>query len=475
VTTPPRRLGRYEILGHLAEGGMAEIQLARLDGPMGFEQVVVLKRILPHLRTQEFVDMFADEANIVAAIRHQNVVRVHELGREGDELYMVLEYLEGESAGSLLRRASVRDKRLSPRLAAHVVAEACAGLHAAHELVDDAGVSRGLVHRDVSPHNLFLTYDGGVKVLDFGIAKARHRHTETEAGQLKGKFAYMSPEQCYGKPLDRRSDVFSAGIVLYELSTGCRLFQRASDLETLKAVTEEPLTPPSRVVEGYPAELERIVMRALERKKNARQETAAELRRQLTAFVGSQSSERLPEEELSALMRELFHERIAEKKELLRRAKSGSDVTHVPRAEVDEAVEIPLLASDRTLAPTRATFSSGVSESKPKSRARALVVVAALIPTAAALTWLVSQPRDIVPEPARPAQVTIASGVFPRFAAPSTSTEPEATPLPSSSQARLPVAQPRALPKATARPRATPEAPPPVPSATTKDRGYTKL
>jgi serine/threonine protein kinase len=465
-------LGRYEILGHLAEGGMAEIQLARLVGPMGFEQLVVLKRILPHLRTKQFVDMFADEANIVAAIRHQNVVRVHELGREGDELYMVLEYLEGESAGSLLRRASVREKTLSPRLAAHIVAEACAGLHAAHELVDDSGVSRGLVHRDVSPHNLFLTYDGGVKVLDFGIAKARHRHTETEAGLLKGKFAYMSPEQCYGKPLDRRSDVFSAGIVLYELSTGRRLFQRASDLETLKAVTEESLIPPSRLLEGYPPELETIVMGALARKKNARPSTAAELRRLLSAFVAAQSSSKLPEEELAELMRELFAERIVEKKELLRRAKSGSDVTHVPRAEVDEAVELPLLAGDRTLAPTRATFASAIGERKTGARWRGLAVVAALVPSAVALTWFLSRPSETPrAELAAPPAATIPSALFPSSeASTSTGAIPSATPPPAKPNTR-----PRLSTKSPPRPTATNSKTEPAPSAPKPERGYTKL
>src|SRR5262245_61887209 len=217
--TVSERIGRYEVVGELAIGGMATILLGRLVGPRGFEHPVVIKRILPHLaKMPEFVDMFVDEARIVAGIRHPNVVQVTELGCEGDELFLVMEYLEGESVGGLLRRIWTQDGEIDRALAVYIVAEACAGLHAAHELTDEAGKLRGLVHRDISPQNMFVTYSGAVKVLDFGIAQAADRLTRTEAGQVKGKFAYMSPEQCLSQPLDRRSDVFALGVVLYELT-----------------------------------------------------------------------------------------------------------------------------------------------------------------------------------------------------------------------------------------------------------------
>src|SRR5262249_34107635 len=208
----PRTIGRYEVVGELATGGMAEIFLGRLVGPSGFERPVVIKRILRQLSHKEsFVAMFLDEARIVAGIRHPNVVQVQELGQDTGELYLVMEYLEGESVASLVRRLVAQGERVDYALAAHVVAEACAGLHAAHE-------AQNLVHRDVSPQNVFITYDGHVKVIDFGIAKTEGRMAQTEAGQVKGKFGYMSPEQCKADPLDRRSDVFALGIVLYELS-----------------------------------------------------------------------------------------------------------------------------------------------------------------------------------------------------------------------------------------------------------------
>jgi serine/threonine-protein kinase len=214
-------------MGQLAVGGMATVLLGRLTGPRGFEHSVVIKRILPHLAAvPELVDMFVEEAQIVASIRHPNVVHVHELGHDRDELFLVMEYLEGESVGGLMRRLITRQEQLDLQLAIHIVAEACAGLHAAHELKDADGKKRGLVHRDISPQNVFVTYSGEVKVLDFGIAKVANSGTKTEAGHLKGKLQYMSPEQCLQKPLDRRSDVFALGIVLYELTTGRRLFKR---------------------------------------------------------------------------------------------------------------------------------------------------------------------------------------------------------------------------------------------------------
>src|SRR4051794_11133466 len=193
----PRSLGRYEVVGFLASGGMAEVFLGRVRGPSGFERPVVLKRMLPHLIRQEsFVNMFLDEARIVARVRHPNVVQVHELTREGGELFMVMEYLEGESLAGLSRRLMARGETLDPEIAAYVVAEACSGLHSAHELRGDDGKSVGVVHRDVSPQNLFVTFAGSVKILDFGIAKAQDRVTRTETGELKGKLDYMSPEQC---------------------------------------------------------------------------------------------------------------------------------------------------------------------------------------------------------------------------------------------------------------------------------------
>jgi serine/threonine-protein kinase len=321
---------------------MAEIVLGKLTGPIGFERPVVIKRILPHLARQSlFVEMFLDEARIGAEIRHPNVVQTYELGRDGDELFLVLEYLEGESGAGLMRRAAARSDILDYGLAAYIIAEACAGLHAAHELKDRSGRTRHLVHRDVSPQNVFITYAGEVKVLDFGIAKAAGRLSHTEVGQVKGKFSYMSPEQCLGAPLDPRSDIFSLGIVLYEVSTFRRLFKRANDLMVLKAVTEEPITPPSREVPGYPPCLEAIILKALSRPREQRYQSATEMRRELLAAMRELGVGDEPSERLSETMHRLFPERIEEKRQMLQRVQAGSHITRLPPSEIDQSIDLP--------------------------------------------------------------------------------------------------------------------------------------
>ncbi|MEO1230006.1 MAG: serine/threonine-protein kinase [Myxococcota bacterium] len=317
----PEQLGRYQILGLLGTGGMAEILLARVGGPIGFQRPVVIKRILPHLARQtRFQEMFLDEAKILAGIRHANVVQIHELGRESDELFLVMEYLEGESASALARRLSQHNKLLNFGLSAHLIAETAAGLHAAHELTDLEGRPQKLVHRDVSPANVFVTYGGEVKILDFGIAIAADRTSRTEAGQVKGKYAYMSPEQCLGAPLDRRSDVFSLGTVLYEMSTCRRLFKRSSDMLTLEAICHEDVIPPSQIVPEYPPELERICLRALAKEASERYRSALDMQRDLIEVARVLNGPKVPEESLGNVMRILFRDRIEEKHDLLKKS-----------------------------------------------------------------------------------------------------------------------------------------------------------
>ena len=336
------RIGRYEVVGRLARGGMAEILLGRLTGPSGFERSVVIKRILPaYAEERQFVEMFLDEARIAARIHHPNVVQHQELGREGEQLYLVLEYLDGESLASVQRRARSRADALAYVEAGYIIASAAAGLHAAHEMTDHHGKALGIVHRDVSPQNLFVTYRGGVKVMDFGIAKASDRITRTEAGSLKGKIRYMSPEQARGEQLDRRSDLFSLGVVLYELTTGRALFRRGTPLASLRAVQDEPIPPPSQVAADYPAVLERVCLRALARKRDDRYPDVLEFRAALLEAMAEIGAPARPEEQLSAHMERLFGDRIAEKKEMLRRVSHGAEGLTPPEAEVDTDVELP--------------------------------------------------------------------------------------------------------------------------------------
>jgi hypothetical protein len=337
-----QQCGRYELLGRLATGGMAEVFLGRVLGPQSFERPVAVKRILPHLaRDPRFVDMFVREAQIAARIRHARVAQVHELATIDGDYAMVMEYVDGESLGGLMRRLWLRGEPFDRTLAAHIVAEASAGLHAAHELTDGSGGVHGVVHRDVSPQNIMVTYAGEVKILDFGIAKAIDS-ADTQNGQLKGKCEYMSPEQCRGEPLDRRSDIFSLGTVLYELTVGKRLFKRDSATLALHAVCHEPIPRPTEVDPGYPQILEAICARALVRDRRERYATALAMRRDLVAAIRRMSATGGGEDEaLAVLMSRLFADRIAEKRSMLRQARTGAEVECIPVAEVDTEVEEP--------------------------------------------------------------------------------------------------------------------------------------
>jgi eukaryotic-like serine/threonine-protein kinase len=413
----PRRLGRYEVVGFLAAGGMAEVLLGRFLGPDGFERPIVLKRILPHLaRENSFVQMFLDEARIIARIRHPNVVQVHELVREEGELFMVMEYLEGESASSLIRRLAAKGEQLDPVLAAHIIASACAGLHAAHQLKDEDGRPLGVVHRDVSPQNVFVSFDGLIKILDFGIAKSAHQVSRTETGQVKGKFGYMSPEQALAKGLDLRSDVFALSVVLYELLTGRRLFQRATPLATLKAITTGPIVPPSRLNAACPVALERICLRGLHRRPEDRYETADVMRHDLLAAMRKIASDATPGDQLAALMERIFVERKQEKEEMLRRVRAGSFVADLPAPEADASVDVPI-ADDGTGVQASITYDTPPRRGRRLGRTAGLV---ALLTIAAAValgtrfgTRIASPAMPVASDPIAPSVPTTTTSSEP--------------------------------------------------------------
>ncbi len=326
---------------------MAEILLGRLSGPSGFERPVVIKRILERYAADPlFRNMFLDEARLAAQIQHPNVVQHLELGQCDGQLYLVMEYLFGEPLSSLRRRAYARGVELPAEVAAHIVGEACAGLHAAHELVGADGVAQEVVHRDISPQNLFITYDGVVKIIDFGIAKAADRITETEAGTIKGRFDYLSPEQARAEPLDRRSDIFALGIVLHELLTGRRLFKRRTSAGSLRAVLSLEIPALSSVTSACPPALEAVCSRALGASPEDRFPTALDMRRALAQAQPTRAGQSLPEEKLAGLMTGLFPDRIEAKRALLERVRANVEVGPLPAAEVDSEVEIPELPAE---------------------------------------------------------------------------------------------------------------------------------
>ena len=279
-----RTFGNYELIAPLATGGMSSVWLARSPGADG---IVVLKRLLrAHLGEPEIVAMFQDEADLGELLRHPNLIRTFEHGVAEGEPYIVMERLEGEDVRSV--RRTVRRKRgtIPLEVALEIVIRACHGLHAAHQIVGPDGESLGVVHRDVSPHNLIVTFDGDVKVLDFGIAKSTRQRIETKNGVLKGKIPYMAPEQIRAEHIDRRTDVYALGIVLYEMTAGERPYYMSapSEFALMMAIVHGDIRFPSTVERDYPPELEAIVMRALSSNQERRHPSAAALAQELTAF-----------------------------------------------------------------------------------------------------------------------------------------------------------------------------------------------
>jgi serine/threonine protein kinase len=272
------RLGSFEILHRLARGGMAEIYLARTSGPSGFEKLVVLKKILgKYADKPRYVQLFLEEARIAASLDHPNIAQVYDIGMVDGSYFFAMEHLHGQDVRSILHRAWRIGERLPIEHAVQIARHVASALHHAHDKRRSDGTLLGLVHRDVSPSNILVTYDGATKLLDFGVAKTAASPVKTRTGALKGKIAYMSPEQARGAPLDRRSDIFSLGIVLWEMVTTQRLFRADNDLATLQLIIHQLPPPPSQVRPECPPELERIVLRALAQDPDARYPTAEQL------------------------------------------------------------------------------------------------------------------------------------------------------------------------------------------------------
>jgi hypothetical protein len=320
-------LGRYELLVPIAVGGMARVWAARLHGQRGFTKLVAIKTVLPHLASDpEFERMLVDEARIASGVRHPNVCEIYDLGDERNVVYIAMEWVYGDSLSHLIKAggsASVAGSGLDPRIVARIVSDAAAGLHAAHNLVDDDGNALQVVHRDVSPHNLLISLDGNVKVTDFGVAKAvGASHQATVAGQLKGKIAYMAPEQATGSPVDRRSDVFSLGCVLYEATTGKQPFRGEGEHQVMQELLKGSFTPPSRVVRGYPFDLERIVTRALAAQPLHRYQTMEQMRIALEEWI-SKSGPVVTQTHVAALVRERIGVEVEKRRERIRVASAA--------------------------------------------------------------------------------------------------------------------------------------------------------
>ncbi len=281
-----RMVGRYVVQHEIASGGMATVYLGKLRGPVGFSPVVAVKALHPHVAKEvEFVRMFLDEARLAARVRHANIVPVIDVLEADDQLFLVLEYIHGESLSRLLVAGRREGRPAPPSVASAILCDVLHGLHAAHEAHGERGEALGIVHRDVSPHNVLVGVDGVARVFDFGIAKAAGRITTTREGHVKGKFAYMAPEQLRGESVNRQADVYSAAVVLWETLTGERLFKAESEGNTVARALFAPIPPPSSVRPDLPGAVDSVVMRGLARERSQRFATAKEMALALQSVV----------------------------------------------------------------------------------------------------------------------------------------------------------------------------------------------
>ena len=310
----PRMFGKYYLYERLAVGGMAEIFKAKMFGVDGFEKTMVVKQILPqYSRHREFIQMFIDEAKITVSLSHGNIVPVFELGEIEGIYFIAMECVEGKTLGEVMDAGLDSGRRLSIPHALYICAEMLAGLDFAHRKTDEDGQPLGIVHRDVSPQNILISYEGAVKVVDFGIARAATKVHETQAGVIKGKFGYMSPEQAMGQDVDQRSDIFATGILLYEMLTLERLFQGATDGVTLDRVKRADVPTPSRTNPQLPPKVDAIVFKALARRPEDRYQTAGEMRQDVIRYLYSLPDE-ASAETLSSYVRGLFAEELEARK-----------------------------------------------------------------------------------------------------------------------------------------------------------------
>lgn len=305
-----RTFGRYELIERIDIGGMAEVFKARQRGVAGFERVVAIKRILPAISADAAViGMFVEEAKLAVQLSHPNIAQIFDLGHVDDSYYIAMEYVDGRSSAALLNRFQQTQEKLPIEAVTFLIGEVADALHHAHFAEDELGRPLGVIHRDVSPQNLLLSFGGEVKVIDFGLAKAANRVSQTQDGVVKGKLAYLSPEQAQGFDIDRRSDLFSLGICAWEMLTGRRAFKRDDDRETVLAIRDGRVERLGKYA-TVPAALERIVMKALAVDRSRRYRTALEIREDLDRFART-AGHHFGRGELRALMRKTFPERFA--------------------------------------------------------------------------------------------------------------------------------------------------------------------
>jgi eukaryotic-like serine/threonine-protein kinase len=388
-----QRVDRYELVGEIASGGMATVFLARLTGVGGFQRFVAIKRLHPHLAGEkEFVEMFLDEARLAAGIHHSNVVSILEVGASPTGYYLVMEYVEGDTLARLLARAAGKGQRLPTGIALRIVLDTLFGLHGAHELRDDQGKSLELVHRDVSPQNVLVGIDGVARITDFGVARATSRLTSTRVGQLKGKLAYMAPEQAQGEALDRRADVFSAGILIWETLAAKRLFKAENEAATLSRVMNEPIPDLTRVAPHLSKELAAVVKRGLDRDRDQRFSTTQQFAEALEAAATGRDGIATARE-VATFVKEMIGQEIEQQREAVRAWIARSEPSQVgalapPSAPSSVSVAAMSLPGEGSRSITHGTL--GTAEPR-RSRAGLFAVVAILFGAAGAAGFFLAR------------------------------------------------------------------------------------
>ncbi|QRN94972.1 serine/threonine protein kinase [Archangium violaceum] len=443
-----RPYGQYVLVRKLAEGGMAEIFLAKRLGADGFERNVVIKRMLAHLSgLPDFVEMFRDEARLAAKLVHPNVVQIHELGFTEGCYFICMEYLPGEDFSTTVRTASFRGEYVPVPLVLRVLADAARGLHYAHDFTDESGRPLNIVHRDISPSNLYVTYEGQVKVLDFGIAKAESRLAHTRTGVVKGKYVYMAPEQARGEEVDRRADVFSLGVCLYESLTHVRPFARDNDLAVLNALLSGDFQPPSALRPDLSPALEAVVLKAMAYDRAQRYATAAELADDLEGLL-SLESQAPTSAHLAAYLRGSFGEqRYTEKTRIPTLATLGQAGHPIPAVAPAESSFVRPMESPNAYTEARPSVvptpsGTGIRTVEAPRRRGLLIAAVAGGLLLAGVAFVVG--RNVGNAPSAPVAQPPPASVLQSAPPPSTTPEPPpspTTPAPAPGAAAVPAAQ----------------------------------
>jgi serine/threonine protein kinase len=373
----PRAFGKYTLLHRLARGGMAELFLALHRSTAGFEKLVVIKRALPIFNYEEdFIAMLLHEARISATLSHPNIVQIYDVGEIDGTYFIAMEHVHGEDLRSIQRQLRKHGYEFPIEHALSVAIGLCSGLAYAHAKCDLAGNHLRIVHRDISPHNVIVSYSGDVKLVDFGVAKSRVQLADqTRAGSIKGKIAYMSPEQALGHSIDARSDIFAIGTTLYELTTGRRLFKGKSDFETLRLVGTASFVPPRDVRRDYPADLEAILLRALTKHPKDRYQNAHELQYDLERFVHA-AHLHTSALAVSSFMHDHFAEKLRDQDEVLAKVKQIADTALIHTPQAFAANPVPV---DPGSAPPGAASVSDITPAESRGGFGWLAFAAAIV------------------------------------------------------------------------------------------------